>query len=181
MVPSVVVEVKALPLTATGKVDRRGLPEVEERGGLQQRYVAPQTGTEAGLAQIWSEVLKVEQVGVEDNFFELGGHSLLATQVVARVRERMGVELPLQALFDGVATLGELARKIDGEGRPAPGMALPPLKRRIRTGAVPLSYTQERLWFLEQFESLGSTYNEFLTWSLHGVLDMAALNEAWRK
>jgi acyl carrier protein len=107
MVPGVFVFVEALPLTPTGKVDRRALSALEhERPSVASRYVAPRTPVEAQVAAIWAEVLGVAQVGVEDNFFELGGHSLLATQVIYKVQEAFHVELPLERLFDSPTIIG---------------------------------------------------------------------------
>jgi amino acid adenylation domain-containing protein len=101
MTPSAFVTLDALPLTPSGKLDRRALPAPGgERPDLGEEYVAPRTEAEERLAGIWREVLRVERVGVTDNFFELGGHSLLATQVVSRVREAFQVELPLRAIFE---------------------------------------------------------------------------------
>jgi len=99
MVPAVVMELAELPLTPNGKVNRRALPAPDYDAQLQQSYVAPSTGTEELLCGIWAEVLKVARVGVNDNFFELGGHSLLATQVVSRVLQTFGSQLPLRALL----------------------------------------------------------------------------------
>jgi acyl carrier protein len=99
MVPGAFVFLQALPLTSSGKVDRRALPAPERLGAEAATYVAPRTPTEEILAGIWAEVLKLERVGVEDNFFELGGHSLLAMRTVSRVREALDVELPLRELF----------------------------------------------------------------------------------
>ncbi len=108
MVPWVLVEVARLPLTANGKIDMRALPAPEEIP-REESYEAPRTEIEAVLAGIWSEVLRVERVGVRDNFFELGGHSLLAMQIISRVRETFQVELPLRILFDATS-VEELAR-----------------------------------------------------------------------
>jgi acyl-coenzyme A synthetase/AMP-(fatty) acid ligase len=124
LVPQVVVAVAALPRTASGKLDRRGLPEP---GGGRPRLAAlfrtPGTATEELVVGVWAEVLGVERVGVDDDFFDLGGHSLLATRVVARIAALTGTELPLRALFDaptpaGLATLVDVAL-----GTPAPGFA----------------------------------------------------------
>ncbi|MCJ9736513.1 phosphopantetheine-binding protein, partial [Bradyrhizobium sp. PRIMUS42] len=96
MLPSAFVRLDAMPLTPNGKTDRRALPAPEGDAYAQQAYQAPRNATEEGLAQIWCEVLGLERVGVHDNFFELGGHSLLATRLTARVRDRLGVDLPLR-------------------------------------------------------------------------------------
>jgi acyl carrier protein len=102
MVPSIFVLVDAFPLGATGKIDRRGLPDpqLSTRPNLQRQYVAPRNPMEQQLTQIWAEVLRIDQVGVEDNFFDLGGHSLLATQVVSRIRDALAMELPVRAIFE---------------------------------------------------------------------------------
>jgi amino acid adenylation domain-containing protein len=110
MVPSAFVVLERVPLTASGKVDRRALPAPEPGGGTE--YVAPGNETEEVLAGIWAAVLRVERVGVHDDFFELGGHSLLATQVVSRVRQELGVEMPLEAVF-AAPTIAALAGRLE--------------------------------------------------------------------
>jgi thioesterase domain-containing protein/SAM-dependent methyltransferase/acyl carrier protein len=130
MLPGAWVVLKSLPLTPSGKVDRKGLPAPQGRAGVGE-YVAPRTLTEQVLAGIWGEVLKVERVGVRDNFFELGGHSLLATRVMLQVRESMGTELPLRAMFEA-PTVGELASRIQ-QGAPF----LSALPRRITLRSDP--------------------------------------------
>ena len=100
MVPSAFVLLKALPLTSSGKVDRKALPVPERSGANEASYVAPRTPVEEVVAVIWAEVLGRDGIGVRDNFFELGGHSLLATQVMSRLRGTLGVTLPLRAIFE---------------------------------------------------------------------------------
>jgi acyl carrier protein len=115
MVPTAFVFLKRLPLTSNGKLDRAALPAPERRSAeIEETFVAPRTPVEQTLAQIWSEILRVERVGIYDNFFDLGGHSLLATQIIARVRGAFQVDLPLRALFEK-PTLGELATVLAGQ------------------------------------------------------------------
>jgi amino acid adenylation domain-containing protein len=175
MVPSAFVLLDALPLMPNGKLDRKALPAPEYAAGAD-RYVAPRTPVEEVLAGIWAEVLRLERVGVEESFFDLGGHSLLATRVVSRVRELFGVELPLRALFEG-PTVAEMAGRVE-ERRRAGLPVLPPVLPAGRTGALPLSLAQERLWFLDRLEPGSATYNIPVAWRLGGALDQAALERA---
>ncbi|HEX8696900.1 MAG TPA: amino acid adenylation domain-containing protein, partial [Longimicrobium sp.] len=175
MVPSAFVSLDQLPVTPNGKVDRRALP-APDLASAEERYVAPRAPVEEVLAGIWAEVLRVERVGVEDRFFELGGHSLLATRVVSRMRELLGVELPLRALFEH-PTVAELAVRVE-EMRRADLPALPAVVPADRAGALPLSFAQERLWFLDRLEPGSTTYNLPVAWRLGGMLDRAALERA---
>ncbi|MFJ2264643.1 amino acid adenylation domain-containing protein, partial [Streptomyces sp. NPDC087844] len=174
MVPSVFVELAALPLTANGKLDRTALPEPH---GVRQEAtgpVAPRTEAERILAEVWAQVLGVEEVGAEDNFFDLGGHSLLATQVISRVREVFGVEVPLSVLFDE-PTVREFASVIETAGT---GVTAPPVTAVPRDQALPLSFGQQRLWFLDQLEPGSAEYNlsSLMRWT--GPLDVTALGAA---
>jgi len=145
MIPSAFVTLDKLPLLSTGKVDRRALPEpANKRPDLDTPFVAPRTPVEKQLSRVWVETLGIDAVGIDDNFFELGGHSLLATQVVSRVREVFGVELPLRALFE-TPELEALARTIErlpraaGEPGRAPLRALPREPRRAPLPSPPRS------------------------------------------
>ncbi|HEV2734573.1 MAG TPA: amino acid adenylation domain-containing protein, partial [Longimicrobiaceae bacterium] len=175
MLPSAFVRLDALPLTPSGKTDRRALPapEVSEAAG----FTAPRTPTEETLAGIFGEVLGAERVGVHDNFFELGGHSLLATRVVSRVLSALGVELPLRALFEA-QTVAELAERIDAERRAGAGAALPPLVPVPREGPLPPSFAQRRLWFIDRLEPGSTAYNVPLPLRLRGALDARTLERA---
>ncbi len=175
MVPSAFVALDARPLTSNGKLDRKALP-APELASAEERYVAPRTPVEEVLAGIWTEVLRLERVGVTDNFFELGGHSLLATRVISRIRAVFGVELPLRALFEG-PTIAEMAVRVE-EIRRADLPVLPPVVPVERTGALPLSFAQERLWFIDQLEPGSAVYNIPMAWRLGGALDRAALERA---
>ncbi|HEV3051885.1 MAG TPA: amino acid adenylation domain-containing protein, partial [Longimicrobium sp.] len=175
MVPAAFVPLERLPLTPNGKLDRKALP-APELAADADRYVAPRTPVEEVLAGIWAEVLRLERVGVEESFFDLGGHSLLATRVVSRIRELFGVEMPLRALFEG-PTVAELAGRVE-EMRRAELPVLPPVVPTGRTGAVPLSFAQERLWFLDRLDPGNATYNLPASLRLAGTLDQAALERA---
>ncbi|MFB1485371.1 amino acid adenylation domain-containing protein, partial [Corallococcus sp. RDP092CA] len=180
MVPSAFVVLDALPMTPAGKVDRKALPapteSCEERREVE--VVAPRTPTEELLVPVWTEVLGVERVGVRDNFFELGGHSLLATQVASRIRELFGVELPLRVLFEA-PSVAELARRVDALVAEGLGVQAPPLVALDREERMPLSFAQQRLWFLNQLEPDSAFYNIPLSIRLEGALDVAALEQAF--
>jgi amino acid adenylation domain-containing protein len=175
MVPRAIVALDRLPLNPNGKVDRKALP-LPEYAADADRYVAPRTPAEEVLAGIWAEVLRLERVGVEETFFDLGGHSLLAIRVLSRIRTVFSVELPLRALFEG-PTVAELAGRVE-ETRRAGLPVLPPVVPMERTGALPLSFAQQRLWFLEQLGNLGATYHVDKPLRLRGALDRAALARA---
>ena len=172
MVPSSFVFLDAMPLTPSGKADRRALSRIapERRA---EGFVAPRTPTEETLAAIWSDLLGVERVGVEDGFFDLGGHSLLGTRLVSRVRETFGVELPLRALFEAPTLAGQARIVEDGQPRMSSGIPHVP-----RTGDLPLSFAQERLWFLDRLQPGGSSYNIPAALRLAGRLDVGALAPA---
>ncbi|HEX8271798.1 MAG TPA: amino acid adenylation domain-containing protein, partial [Longimicrobiaceae bacterium] len=175
MVPAAFVHMDALPVNPNGKLDRRALP-APDLAPTGERYEAPRTPAEEVLAGIWAEVLGVERVGVEDGFFDLGGHSLLATRVVSRVRQVFGVEVPLRALFEG-PTVAELAGRVEALRR-AGLPTLPPVVPTGRTGPLPLSFAQERLWFLDRLEPGSAVYNIPVAWRLGGALDAAALERS---
>ncbi|HSP79980.1 MAG TPA: amino acid adenylation domain-containing protein, partial [Myxococcaceae bacterium] len=154
MVPSAFVVLESLPLTPNGKVDRKALPAPDGSALVRQASRPPETEVEKKLAAIWAEVLHVEQVGAEDDFFALGGHSLLATQVVSRVRSTFGVELSLRALFE-TRTVSGLAQRLQSLDTRRASHVSP----MSRGSALPLSFAQQRLWFLEQLEPGAATYN----------------------
>jgi amino acid adenylation domain-containing protein len=174
MIPSSFVELAELPLNRNGKLDRAALPAPESAAAGADRYVAPEGATEELLAGVWARLLGVERVGAEDNFFELGGHSLLATQVVSRIREVFGVEVPLGALFDAPTVRGLAVVVRDAVSGPQ----APALVRADRGGPLPLSFAQQRLWFLDQLDpgSTGHVLPSPMEW--RGPLDVAALGAA---
>jgi amino acid adenylation domain-containing protein len=177
-IPNFFVHLKRLPLTLNGKVNHAALPTLEEIKGQSRRpgeYVAPQTEVEEIVAGIWGTLLGVPQVGRYDNFFQLGGHSLLATQVVSRVREALQVELTVRSLFEH-PTVNQLSADIETLGRNGLGEQIPPMIRANRdAGWPPLSYAQQRLWFIHQLDPTSPAYNIPLGVRLTGQLDIAAL------
>ncbi|MFP2934441.1 condensation domain-containing protein, partial [Pyxidicoccus sp. 3LG] len=177
MVPSAFVLLEALPLTSNGKVDRKALPVPEASATTPSTYAAPRTPTEQRLASLWTEVLGVERVGVADSFFELGGHSLLATRLVSLLRSTFQVELPLRTLFEA-PTLSALAARLEDSLQAGQGVSLPPLTRASRTDALPLSFAQQRLWFLDRLEPDSPFFNMPLALWLDGALDVDALGRA---
>ncbi|HKV91322.1 MAG TPA: amino acid adenylation domain-containing protein, partial [Candidatus Angelobacter sp.] len=178
MVPGVVVMVEQLPMTPSGKVDRRQLQAMQDDlTSVQSGYVAPRTAVEEILCGVWEEVLKTGRVGVNDNFFERGGHSLLGMQMVSRLRTIFSVDLPLRDLFN-LPTVAGLAATLDRNHTLTPAARIEPIPRH---SALPLSFEQQRLWFLGQFENAKSAYNIFLPLRLEGDLDAAALERAVRE
>ncbi|HVH12808.1 MAG TPA: amino acid adenylation domain-containing protein, partial [Longimicrobium sp.] len=173
MVPAAYVRVDAWPLTPNGKLDRKALPAPEDDAFAGRGYEAPVGEIEEALAEIWADVLRVKRVGRGDDFFELGGHSLLAVRVISRVRQVLGVEIALRELFTQ-PVLAEFARELETAAR----SELPPIEPAPRTDRLPLSFAQQRLWFLEQLGNLGSTYHTRAPLRLRGALDRDALVRA---
>ena len=178
MMPSAFVLLEALPRTPNGKVERRALPVPDKaRPELEETFVAPRTPVEEVLAGIWAEVLGLDRVGVQDNFFELGGHSLLATQVISRVRDAFSVELSLYSLFEA-STITSLGEKIEAARREGLGLQAPPILPRTQNENLPLSFAQQRLWFLDQLVPDAPIYNIPLAYRVTGQLNVAALEQS---
>ncbi|WP_367042215.1 non-ribosomal peptide synthase/polyketide synthase [Streptomyces sp. Je 1-332] len=172
MVPSAFLTLEALPLTTNGKLDRRALP-APEYGTESSEHRAPRSPREEILCGLFAELLRIDTVGIDDDFFRLGGHSLLATRLVSRIRTVLGAELPIRQLFE-TPTVAGISKALDG--------GLAGARRGITAGPrpdrIPLSYAQQRLWFLNQFDGANATYNIPVALRLTGPLDRAALHQA---
>jgi amino acid adenylation domain-containing protein len=175
MMPAAFVPLAAMPLNRSGKVDRAALPPPEEAPEPAADSVRPRTPVEEVLAGIWAEVLGLDRVGLHERFADLGGHSLLATQMVARMREALGLEVPLRLLFEAptVAELAEAIGKLDGAAR-----TVPPLVRRPRESPLPLSFAQQRLWFEDRLVPGNPAYNVHGAYLLQGELAVGALERS---
>ncbi len=172
LVPSAFVALDAIPLNANGKVDRRALP-APDLGAARTDHVAPRTDVERDVADIWSEVLGVPGIGVRDNFFELGGDSILSIRVISRLRTAFDVEMSPRALFTHPTVAG-IAGLVSG----ATGSRLADIPVVPRDGGLPLSFAQQRLWFLDEFEPGGTEYLTPSILRLRGPLDVDALSTA---
>ncbi len=177
MVPSGYVWLEKIPLTINGKVDRKALPDPDwgVRDG-EGTYVAPRTPAEEMVANVYAQVLSVDQVGVYDSFFDLGGHSLLATQAVSRLQEAFGVDIPLRLLFEA-PTVEELGQRISDLLHEASGSEAGQITIVDRGQPLPLSYAQQRLWFLDRLIPDSALYNIPTALHIKGELDV----EAWEK
>ncbi|HYW06976.1 MAG TPA: amino acid adenylation domain-containing protein, partial [Longimicrobium sp.] len=173
MVPAAFVRLNEMPRTPNGKLDRRALPAPEGAAFGTRAFEAPAGEIERVVAGIWSELLRVEPVGRWDHFFDLGGHSLVAIQVVSRVRRALGMEVPQSALFE-LPVLADFARGLEQAGR----ANLPAITPAPRGDHLPLSFAQQRLWFLEQLGGTGAAYHIPARLRLTGTLDRAALMRA---
>jgi len=173
MVPAAYVRLERLPLTPNGKLDRKALPAPEADAYSICGYEAPQGEMETILAAVWAEVLKVERVGRQDNFFELGGHSLLAVRVISRVRQALEVKVLLGDLF-AQPVLSDFARNLEE----AVQAKLPPITVAERGERLPLSFAQQRLWFLAQIEGVSEAYHIPFGVRLKGRLDQSVLRQA---
>ncbi|AFZ17608.1 non-ribosomal peptide synthetase [Allocoleopsis franciscana] len=177
MVPNVFVTLDTLPLTPNGKVDRKALPAPDGEINREHQCVAPRTPSEEIIANIFASVLGVQNVGIHDNFFELGGHSLLATQLISRLRVAWDVEIPLRTVFES-PTVAQLEQTLTQLRTTNSGLSLPPIQPRTEGEQIPLSFAQQRLWFLNQLEGSSATYNLSGALRITGNLNVHALQQA---
>ena len=191
MIPSAIVVLRELPLSGNGKVDRQALPDLAmlELGQTTDQNDPPRTATEEQVAKVWMEVLQVNRVGIHSNFFDLGGHSLLATLMATRIRNSLGMDVPVRAIFES-PTIAELAEVIElalsetGSREKATTAKSAQTSRAAtssdkasvaRPSLFPLSYPQEQLWFLDRLQPGSDFYNVSLAWRLKGDLDIPRL------
>lgn len=173
MVPQAIVAIPQLPLTANGKIDRSALPEPTFEEG---DFVEPRTETEEKLVRIWKELLNRERVSINANFFEIGGHSLLASRLVAAIRETWQVELSLKTVFSAYS-LEDIAISIEKASR----SELPTIGKAPSGVSLPLSFAQQRLWFIDQVEESATEYNMAVAFHIDGALDTGALSSALKQ
>ncbi|MCU7524702.1 MAG: amino acid adenylation domain-containing protein, partial [Ignavibacteria bacterium] len=180
MIPSAFVILQKLPVTPNGKVDRRALPapDINEiMKEMESNYAAPRTVVEEVVSAIWAGVLNLPKVGINDNFFELGGHSLLATQVISRIKKEFNMEIPLRSIFENptVARLSHIVEAAEMEKNGLAGSAILPVSRGT---VIPLSFAQERLWFLDQLEPGNIAYNVPEALRIYGKMNVEMLEES---
>jgi amino acid adenylation domain-containing protein/thioester reductase-like protein len=175
MVPAAFVTLDALPLSAHGKLDRKALPAPDSDAFAHRHYEPPHGEIEIALAELWRDLLGVERIGRHDHFFELGGHSLIAVRLLSRLGQVFALDgLPLTTVFKRPDLAG-LAEAIATHRSASPSKGLPPIVARAPTDLSPLSFAQQRLWFLAQFDNASSRYHIPLLLRLHGQLDTDAL------
>lgn len=178
MVPAAFVLLPEFPLTPNGKINLRALPEPKAEDLPTLEYVAPATETEKAIANIWRDVLKLEQVGRKDNFFGLGGHSLIATQVVSRIRQALQLDVPLKKLFEH-PTLQDYAAAVDHIKEHEQHYFAPPITPQLKGEDKQLSFAQHRLWFIEQLNPNTSTYNIPAAIRIEGNLDAELMSRVF--
>ncbi|WP_393062391.1 amino acid adenylation domain-containing protein [Streptomyces sp. LN549] len=177
MIPTTYVTLDHLPLTPNGKIDTKALPAPDShRPDLDATFVAPRTTAEHVVTTVWSEILGIDTIGIHDNFFELGGHSLLATQVTSRLRRQLGIDVPVRTIFTSPtpATLAAAMRELTATADEAP---LVPVDRT--DASLPLSFAQQRLWFLDQLTPGSAEYLVPFALRIRGELDADALGTAF--
>ncbi len=179
MVPSSWIQIQQMPLSPNGKIDRQALSRIEstEPAQASMKYVEPQTPIQRGLAEIWTEVLGRDTIGIHDHFFNIGGHSLMATQVISRVNDTFNVSIPVARMFER-PTIAGFADLLCSLQREQDSSDTPPLVPVERGNTAPLSFAQQRLWFISQMEPDNPVYNIPMAMGLEGKLDLDALQKS---
>ncbi|GHO82466.1 non-ribosomal peptide synthetase/type I polyketide synthase [Dictyobacter formicarum] len=179
MLPGIFLILEALPLSANGKIDRRALAALQpvETVTEDENYGAPRTMVEELVINILADILQLERISTQDNFFEIGGHSLLGAQVIARIRQALGVEVPIYTLFE-TETTGEFCAVVEEALRTEQGVKLPPLEPTEHRGKAPLSFAQQRMWFLDQLQPGNTFYTIIAPFKIKGPLHIEALEKS---
>ncbi len=177
MIPTIVVPLEHLPLTASNKIDRNQLPTPTPDTTTTTPHEPPHPGLETDIATIWSTVLNTTNIGRHDNFFHLGGHSLLATKIASRIRTQVGCDVSVRTVFES-PTIARLAVVVREKIRGVP--PLPPVEVHLDASHHPLTFSQERMWFLNQVDPDGLAYHITFAARLRGALDIDALRSAVR-
>ncbi len=178
MIPAHIVVIDKMPVNVHGKIDRKKLPEISiEREQLKTEFVEARNATEEKLVNIWKNLLGIERIGIRDNFFDLGGHSLIVTQMISRVREEFGIELPVRTIFEN-PTVEDLSYAIKNFSAVP---ELPPVKRVPRDKPLPLSFNQQRIWFLEKLNPGQTIYNMQTAIKVYGKIDLTVLKKSLAK
>ncbi|OBP13476.1 hypothetical protein A5320_18170 [Rheinheimera sp. SA_1] len=176
MTPVLYIAMEQLPSTPSGKVDKKALPKPEDNDLQRSAYVAPRNETEQTLCTLWQSLLNLEKIGVDDDFFALGGHSLLATRLISAIRQQFATELPLRTLFEN-PTIAQLAVSLTQHSEV---FVLPEVRRADRSGPLPLSFAQQRLWFIDQLGQGSAQYNMPGSQLIRGHFDDQAFELAVR-
>jgi amino acid adenylation domain-containing protein len=176
MIPAIFVLIGKMPLNSSGKIDRKALPAPEDSDRRMQVYAPPRNDLEQALCALWQELLGVERVGIEDNFFELGGHSLLSTRMISRIRDELGIEAGVAALFEH-PTIAEFAGVLLARQTEAP---LPAIEPAMDRDHLPLSYAQQRLWIIDRLEGQSAQYNMPYGFTLKGGIDRDTIERTLR-
>ncbi|PFD72567.1 non-ribosomal peptide synthetase [Bacillus cereus] len=179
MIPAHFIELENFPLTPNGKIDRKALPAPDEQA-IEDLNVLPRTPSEELIASVWSQVLGTENIGIQDSFFERGGHSLLATQIVSRLQELFQIKIPLRELFKH-DTVEALAKRVDQLRKEDKKREIAPLVPMKREEVIPLSYSQKRLWFIDQLMPNSAMYNIHAACRLTGEWSIEALEVGWNQ
>ncbi|MTJ48119.1 non-ribosomal peptide synthetase [Dolichospermum sp. UHCC 0259] len=177
MIPSAFVVLEKIPLTPNGKINRRGLPAPDRIQQSEANTSLTLTPVQEILAGIWADILDIKQVGNDNNFFELGGHSLLATRVISQIRKAFQIELPLRCLFES-PTVSELAKEIEKATKAELQLNLPTIKPASRSEKIPLSFSQQRLWYLDQLQLNSTAFNIFDAVHIVGLLNISVLEQS---
>jgi NRPS condensation-like uncharacterized protein/acyl carrier protein len=173
MIPASIVELTEFPMLASGKIDRRSLPDPETQDRDEEKHISPRSENEKKMAAIWEDILEVEEVGINDDFFELGGHSLLAIRLVSAIRKAFEVEMPIGDIFD-YPTIAQLLSQLTTQDEVD---LLPPIDIAPRPELIPLSFGQNRLWFIDKFDG-SLRYHIPSVLRLKGDLNIDALEKA---